>query len=270
MTNTKKIAIVGSGIKTLSHLTTEAKAYITGADKVLHLVNEPMMQEWLEQNAKASRNLDEAYFSFDKRLDTYQALAKTIIDEFNHHDFICFVLYGHPTIFATIGLEALALAEQKQMTIEHVIIPGISAQDCLFADLKVDPGDSGCYSIDVNDLLLFDKTIEPHSHLILWQIGMIGNCGKPSYDVSRGNLLFLKERLLEYYPLNQKIYLYEASLYPAIAPKIECSILEKLEQLPFTPISSLYIKPLPQPDINEEALKRLGISRDDLMPSKKS
>jgi precorrin-3B methylase len=257
----KKFAIVGSGIKTISHLTTEAKAYITEACKVLYLVNEPVMQEWLKENSKTSECLDAIYFDYDKRLDAYHAIASKVIDEIKQHEFVCLVLYGHPTIFAAIGLDALALAKEEQLEIDHVTIPGISAMDCLFADLGVDPGDSGCFSIDVNDLLLFNKTIEPHSHLILWQIGMIGNCGKPSYEVSREKLIYLKEYLGKYYPSSQPITLYEASLYPAIPAKIETSTLEQLETLDYTPISSLYISPKEQPELNEEAAKRLGLTR---------
>ncbi len=260
----KKFALVGSGIKTLSHLTTEAKAYITEASKVLYLVNEPVMQEWLQENTKSSECLDDIYFSFEKRLDAYHAIAEKVIDEIKQHEFVCLVLYGHPTIFAAIGLDALALAKRQKIAIDHVTIPGISAMDCLFADLGVDPGDSGCYSIDVNDLLLFNKTIEPHSHLILWQIGMIGNCGKPSYNVSQQKLEYLKNYLYQCYPQNQPITLYEASLYPAMPPKIEESVLAKIETLPYTPISSLYIAPLKQPKLNKKAAAALGIMEEHL------
>lgn len=263
----KKFALVGSGIKTLSHLTTEAKAYITEASKVLYLVNEPVMQEWLGENSKDSESLDSIYFSYPKRLDAYHAIAKKVVDEIKQHEFVCLVLYGHPTIFAAIGLDALKLAEKENINIDHVTIPGISAMDCLFADLSIDPGDSGCFSIDVNDLLLFNKTIEPCAHLILWQIGMIGNCGKPSYEVSTEKLIFLKQHLLKYYPSEHPITLYEASLYPAMPPKIKASSLKQLETLDFTPISSLYIAPLPQPKINIDAATALGICISDLQLS---
>ena len=48
----KKLALVGSGIKSLSHFTTEFKTYTTQADKVLYLVNDPITKQWIQRNSK--------------------------------------------------------------------------------------------------------------------------------------------------------------------------------------------------------------------------
>jgi hypothetical protein len=41
------LVVVGSSIKFISHLTTEAKTYIEQSNKVLYLVNEPAIKEWV-------------------------------------------------------------------------------------------------------------------------------------------------------------------------------------------------------------------------------
>lgn len=256
----KKLAIVGSGIKTLSHLTNEAKAHIIHADKVLHLVNEPLMKQWLDKHSKQSESLDNIYFDHGRRIDAYQAIAEHMYQQLLEHDYICIVLYGHPTVFAAIGLDLLRLIEKNQLEVEHVSVPGISAMDCLFADLNVDPGNCGCFSVDVNDLLLFQKNIEPHSHLILWQIGLIGNCGAPDAEVDKDKLCYLKDYLLEFYEETHEVVLYEASLYPSVSPKIIKATLSNLVELPYTSLSTLYIPPLEQPQICNQALDKLGLS----------
>ena len=43
------LVLVGSGIKFVSHITNEAKASIEQADKVLYLVNEPAIGEWIRR-----------------------------------------------------------------------------------------------------------------------------------------------------------------------------------------------------------------------------
>ncbi len=58
------LIIVGSGIKFLSHLTTEAKAYIEQSEKVLYLVNEPVMKQWIQSTNPLSESLDPLYNNF--------------------------------------------------------------------------------------------------------------------------------------------------------------------------------------------------------------
>ena len=75
------LIVVGSGIKFLSHLTTETITCIEKSDKVLYLINEPVMQEWIKKNSKSSESLDELYLKSSKRNDNYTSIAEYII----HH-----------------------------------------------------------------------------------------------------------------------------------------------------------------------------------------
>ena len=60
----ESLTLVGSGIKSLSHLTMEAKTYITQSEKVLYLVNEPAMKEWIQGANKNTESLDYLYFKY--------------------------------------------------------------------------------------------------------------------------------------------------------------------------------------------------------------
>ena len=60
------------------------------------------------------------------------------------------------------------------------MLPGISSEDCLFADLGVDPGVSGCQSYEATDFLMNAPIIDSSTQLILWPFqGKDGPMGKP-------------------------------------------------------------------------------------------
>jgi len=259
----KKLVITGFGIKFLSHLTTESKAYISKADKVLYLVNEPLTKEWIKKNTCQHEELDNIYFSHEKRVDSYKAITKKIIDELNVYDFVCVVIYGHPSVFAQPGLDA-AIKTSAELNIETIILPAISAVDCLYADLMVDPGEQGCFSVDATELLLFDKVFDPTCHLVLWQLGMIGNLGLPSEDVSLENLNLLVDKLLESYEPDHVVKLYEAAMYPGMEPTISTFSLKDLSEQRINNISTLYVPPRKPKGINMQVLYSMGLGLDDI------
>lgn len=55
------------------------------------------------------------------------------------------------------------------------MLPSISSEDCLFADLSVDPAVGGCQSYEATDFMLNGLIIGPSSQLVLWQIGVLGD-----------------------------------------------------------------------------------------------
>ncbi len=52
--------------------------------------------------------------------------------------------------------------------------PGISAEDCLYADLGLDPGTYGCQHYEASNLMFYQRTIDTAAYLILWQPGVAG------------------------------------------------------------------------------------------------
>ncbi|MCW8444568.1 SAM-dependent methyltransferase [Fluoribacter gormanii] len=246
----KKLALVGSGIKSISHFTTEFKTYTTSADKVLYLVNEPITKQWIERYSKLSESLDPIYFSENDRQSSYDKIRDKILTELETYNFITVVLYGHPTIFADPGLQAIIAAQKN--SIETIILPGISIENCLYADLKVDPGQFGCFHLEATELLLYDKIIDPTAHLCIWQPGMIGNRSVPQPKQKSKHLKLLKIKLKKYYPDNHISILYEASMYPGVEPRIHKFPLYDIEDQTIGTLSTLYIPPLPQrkPDLD--------------------
>lgn len=221
----------------------------------MYLVNEPITKQWIEKYSKLSESLESIYFSENDRQVAYDKIKDKILSELISHDFVTVVLYGHPTFFADPGLQAIVKA--RNLSIETVILPGISAENCLYADLAIDPGLYGCFHIEATELLLYDKIIDPTAHLCIWQPGVIGNRSTPKQNQKGKHLNLLKNKLLEYYPASHAATLYEASLYPGIESLIYTFLLEHIEEQNISTLSMLYIPPINQREANKQILKQL-------------
>ncbi|MCZ4703912.1 SAM-dependent methyltransferase [Legionella pneumophila] len=253
-----KLIVVGSGIKSISHLTEETKRVIQNADKVLYLLNEDNLKQWIQREAKNSESLDSIYFSSEKRIEAYQALTNHIIEEYKKVSILCVVFYGHPTVFADSALNAVR--QIKKDGGDTIILPAVSTQDCLFSDLEIDPGDQGCFSIEATELVLFERFIDVHAHLILWQVANFGRT-----DGKKTNYLaILKDYLSGYYQANYSICLYEAPSLPTCSPRIEWIQLCNLELSVISSITTVYIPPIEKKTISNKYLKLLDLTIDDL------
>ncbi|HGF0738819.1 SAM-dependent methyltransferase [Legionella pneumophila] len=252
-----KLIVVGTGIKSISHLTEETKRVIQNADKVLYLVNENNIKQWIQREAKQAESLDPIYFSSDQRIEAYQALTNHIIDEYQKVSVLCVVFYGHPTVFADSALNAV-----RQIKInggEAIILPAVSAQDCLFSDLQIDPGNQGCFSIEATELVIFGRHIDIHSHVLLWQVANFGRTDGMKSD----KLAILKDFLCGYYPADNSICLYEAPSLPTIHPRIEWVPLSSLDQSNINSTTTVYIPPLEKKPVNKTFLKLLNLKSED-------
>lgn len=257
MTSSKKLVLLGTGIKSVSHLSQEALPYIKQADCVLHLLNESVMAEHIQKLNNNCQPLDEIYFQYSDRNKSYQAISEAILSKLDEHDFISVVFYGHPTVFAEPGLQAIKKA--KSRGIETLILPAISAQDCLFADLEIDPGKLGYTSIEVTEFLTKKRILDPCSHLILWQIGMLANFQHPKETINHHALNLLQAKLQQYYTENHQIIIYEAALYPGLQSRQQAISLSQLASASYTTLSTLYIAPSATATIDEKVCKALNL-----------
>ncbi|VVC75196.1 hypothetical protein AQUSIP_04830 [Aquicella siphonis] len=257
MTKMSSLTVVGSGIRFMSHLTIEAKAVIEAADKILYLVNDPAMRAWLLARHPEAESLEKAYYDYPKRASAYQAMTRTILQALECGRHICVVLEGHPGVFARPALEAVIQARLAGHT--AVMLPGISADAYLFSELQIDPGSAGCQSYEATDFLIHRRAFDGCSHLLLWQVSMIGILTRhDAHDHRRGTQL-LVERLGEVYPDSHAVTLFEGSQYPHIASRIEKCPLKNLANAGISGMTTLYIPPARKPPTDMRMLQQLGI-----------
>ncbi|NET56219.1 MAG: hypothetical protein F6K47_08580 [Symploca sp. SIO2E6] len=205
--NAGSLTIVGTGIQLAGHLTLGAKAWIEQADKVLFALADPVTAKWLQElNATAEALPYDR--SNRRRRDTYREMTARILTEVRQGLHVCAVFYGHPGVFADPAHAAIKQARQEGFRAQ--MLPGISAEDCLFADLGLDPGKNGCQSFEATDFLIRGRKFDPTSILILWQIAMVGNLGFYEPEGHIHGLKILAEVLKQDYGANHEVTVYEA------------------------------------------------------------
>ncbi|MGE0639487.1 MAG: SAM-dependent methyltransferase [Thermoanaerobaculia bacterium] len=249
--------MVGVGIAGPAHVTREALAAIRAASTRLVLVADFLTLEWLEQLVPGFENLADAYAVGKSRDLTYAEMTERVLAPVRRGRKVAAIFYGHPGVFARSPHEAVRRARAEGY--EARMYPAVSALDCLFADVGVDPGEVGCQEYEATDFLLRRRRFDPCSALVLWQIGVVGVFDYREEELwSREGLGILAEVLLETYPAEHEVVVYEASTLPLTPPVILRLPLGALGTADVTAISTLYVPPLPDRATDRRMLRRLG------------
>jgi uncharacterized protein YabN with tetrapyrrole methylase and pyrophosphatase domain len=242
---------VGTGIRTTGQLTIEAIAWLRRADEVLHLVGDPVAEAVVTSIAAGrEQSLRRFYQEGEKRRGSYDAMVDCIIDRLHEVTVLCVALYGHPGVFACVGHEAIERARAEGLDAQ--MLPGISAEDCLFAELGVDPAVGGCLSYEATDFLVHRRAVDPAANLVLWQVGVLGEVRYVSGTFDGWALPLLVDKLAEQYPLDHEVTVYQASTLPLQLPRVTRVRLDELAQVPLTSGSTLYVPPACRPERDEE------------------
>ncbi|MCP5094593.1 MAG: hypothetical protein GY943_03460 [Chloroflexi bacterium] len=261
------LTVVGTGIKLVSQVTVEASAHIKSADKIFYHLPGDLDRQWILQQRPDAESLQSEYKPGKRRLDSYEAMVKRIVTAVFANQKVCAVFYGHPGVFVLPAHEAIK--QVRAAGYDAHMLPGISAEDCLYADLGFDPAVSGCQTFEATDFLLYQRPFSAHSHLILWQIGVLGELRKREENgrlqPHQHAINILVQKLLQQYPHDHHVTIYEAAQLPIQVPKIESVPLEKLNQANITPISTLYVPPFGDAKIDEEMFIKLRMKREDLL-----
>jgi tetrapyrrole (corrin/porphyrin) methylase-like protein len=255
------LTIVGLGIQLGAHLTPEARAALDRADEVLYLAADPVTSAWLERLKPNARSLHTLYGAGKDRRETYAEMVETILASVRKGGKVCVALYGHPGIFVMPSHEAIRRARLEGF--EARMLPAVSAEDCLFADLGVDPGGAGCLNYEATDFLIRKRTADPSACLILWQIGFLGSIDY-SPESASSHLPVLVEYLRRFYKVEQEMILYEASPHPLFDPYVRHLVLADLAGADVRSMATLYVPPAREPSNDRAMMERLGMTTDDL------
>ncbi len=236
----KTLCILGSGIKSIAHLTIESQEFIKNADVTLHLLNEPIMKEYVEKIATKSIDLQDIYYSVESRKLCYELITNKIIEQLEFHDNVCSIFYGHPIFCVKSAQSAINIAKEKNINI--ISCPAVSSLDCLFSDLNIDPAEHGMQIYTADDLINQKKIINVKSNLVILQAGFI-NFDRHVHQSKNHDLNVLVEYLMKFYKEDQICTIYEASLYPNIKPLKKKTQMRSLQDNKISSISTLIIEP---------------------------
>jgi len=251
------LTVVGTGIQIAGQLTAEARAELIAADEVLYLVSDIVALRSLEKLNAKTRSLHGLYEPGKVRTETYEAITQEIVDTVLRGGRICVALYGHPGVFAQPAHEAVRRLQEQGRPAR--MLPAVSAEDCLFADLHVDPGATGCQSYEATDFLIRQRVVDTTAALVLWQIGVVGNITY-TVDADVSKLGVLVDCLCELYPAEHEVVLYEASPFlgaDAIAQRVP---LADLTSARVSAATTLYVPPASPRRADAVMLERLGLA----------
>lgn len=236
-----QLACVGLGMMLGAHLTPRARGWLDAADVVFVAASESLVEHWVASINPRIVSLQGLYAEGKPRQNTYREMAGAMLAEVRAGKRVVGAFYGHPGVFAQVPHAAIAQARAEGF--EALMDPGISAEDCLYADLGFDPGTVGCAHFEASQLLFYRRVIDTSAWLVLWQIGLAGD---RTYAVRASTVeqrQLLVDRLLRDYPPDHPVTIYEAATLPIGAPRIETVPLADLARASLHMHSTLAVPP---------------------------
>jgi hypothetical protein len=235
---------VGTGITLVRHTTVEALAQMERAEKLFYLVSNPAAGVWIRKLNRTATTLQDCYAEGKPRHRTYREMADRILTSVRAGLQVCAAFYGHPGVFVQPSHEAIRRARAEGFPAR--MLPGISAEDCLFADLGVNPGTTGWQSFEATDFLGRVRRFDSASVLVLWQVGVLGEPSVRKGMACRPERLHvLVDALRRHYPARHPVVLYEAAQFPICDSVIQRTTLARLPRAKITPMTTLYLPPRP-------------------------
>jgi uncharacterized protein YabN with tetrapyrrole methylase and pyrophosphatase domain len=244
-----RLVVVGTGIRTVGQLTGEAIAWMERADEIVHLVADPVAEALIQHvKPKQAFSLQGFYGDGKPRMQSYEEMIEFILSRVRAGALVVGAFYGHPGVFAYPPHESIRRARAEGYT--AFMLPGVSSEDCLFADLGVDPAVNGCQSYEATDFLLNSRLFDPSSQLVLWQVGALCDWTYRTSGYDLRALPLLVDKLLSAYPPDHEVVIYEAAMFPGCEPVITRTPLAYLASMPISAACTLYLKPArpPAPD----------------------
>jgi uncharacterized protein YabN with tetrapyrrole methylase and pyrophosphatase domain len=220
------VACVGLGMTLGAHLGPRARSYLEHADVVFAAVGDALAELWLQDLHPDVRSLQPCYAEDKPRHETYREMVAIVLAEVRAGRRVCAAFYGHPGVFAQAPHRIVEQARAEGFA--AVMEPGISAEDCLYADLGIDPGRVGCAHFEASQFMLYRRVVDPSAYLVLWQVGIAGDrsCSRRATDGAHRQVLV--DLLARDYPPAHEVILYEAATTAIGAPRMQRVPLARL------------------------------------------
>ncbi|WP_266159426.1 SAM-dependent methyltransferase [Dyella silvatica] len=235
------LACVGMGMTLGSHLTPLARSHIEQADVVFAALSDGVVEMWLHRMHADVRSLQPYYQVGKSRMRTYRQWVDLMMTEVRAGKRVCGVFYGHPGIFAWSPHKVIEVARAEGFKAH--MEPGISAEDCLYADLGIDPGRFGCQHFEASQLLFFERRIDPAGYLVLWQVGLVGDRSLARFETGPAYRQVLVDLLSRDYPLDHEVIIYRGATLPIEQPRIRRVALRDLPQVLLTTEETVVLPP---------------------------
>lgn len=236
------LSVVGTGIRAITQLTVESLAAMADAEVLVHVIGEPVQEQAVLEINPNAQTMTDLYIEGMERSATYEGMVQRVLASVMEGKRTVAAFYGHPGVFTYPSHESVRRARAAGYPAR--MLPAVSAADCMYADLGIDPGD-GSQAYEATDFLYGRHPVDPSAHLFIWQVGSIGNTTYETagYDMSLFPAMVAK--LLRTYPPAHPVGLYEASFDPMGLHRGERLPLARLHAGMTTPATTLHLPPVP-------------------------
>lgn len=213
---TGSLAVVGTGIAAIGHMTLEAIGYIKNADVVFYHANSGVTASYVREVNANAIDLYEYYGEGKVRNITYVQMAELMLREVRRGLSVVGLFHGHPGYFVKAGRRALAIAQMEGY--ETLLLPGISATDCLFSDLRIDPGVIGVQILKASHVLRKKVVLATNNHVVLIQVASVGDNTFSFSGFKHAKLDRFFDKLISIYGEDHESVYYIASIFPGLEP----------------------------------------------------
>ncbi|MBW8189826.1 hypothetical protein K0504_02165 [Neiella marina] len=249
------LVCVGIGMKLGAHISPISRSHIEQADVVFSGVSDGIVELWLKEMHPDVRSLQMYYAEGKNRNITYNEMVEAMLAEVRAGKNVVGAFYGHPGVFALAPHKSIQQAKLEGF--EAYMEPGISAEDCLVADLGIDPGKFGCQQYEASQFMFYKRRLDPSAYLILWQIGVAGDKTLGKFNSDKNKLALLVGLLANDYPSDHQVILYEAAVLPIDMVRAEHIALADLPNAELHQHTTLVIPPAKPMEKNQQLLEQI-------------
>ncbi len=221
------LTIAGLGISTVAHVTREVEDAVRQSCEVLYLDAGAGTREYLQSLCpRVTALFEESYCEDGPRVTAYEHIAIRVIESALDHPPVAFAIHGHPFVAAHPPFLVLEMARALDLPVR--VLPGISALDTVFTDLRIDPVVHGVQMYEATDILLRRRPLWSDVPAIIWQIGPL-ETALHTQRVSRPERFerFINHLRLYYPPHHEVAAIYSAP-HPLLPPHIVRFPLEEM------------------------------------------
>ncbi|MGB7128513.1 MAG: SAM-dependent methyltransferase [Candidatus Rhabdochlamydia sp.] len=255
-----ELIIIGSGIKTGS-FTEEDYSLMKQADFVFYCVADAATEIDIKITRPDAYDLYVLYGQKKRRYTTYIQMSESMLYHVRQGKKVLGIFYGHPGIFVMPSHRAIKIARNEGH--QAHMKSAVCALDCLCSDLGIDPSHPGLQTYEATHMLTRGQKLDTTMHVVLWQVGLIGETGFRFQGFSNPNFSVLIEYLQKHYGLDYPVTHYFASRYSFASSTMKTYRLSEMHdrdiQKKITGASTFYLSPKDTLDLDQEMLLKLHL-----------
>jgi len=252
--------LVGLGIRGPAQVTRETEAILRRCTRIYYAHTDPAVGAYLRQLCPRVFNLAGYHAHGRSHRRTYDAIAAALTRGATRRPPVAFAVFGHPLVYVSLANWLLA---RPPRGLRVKALPAVSALDCLFVDLHLNPADAGLQMFDANQLLLKRRPLQPDVPCLIWQPATVESTYATTAWSRPQRFHRLRDYLLGFYPKEHRVVLaLSATTSRRTAPRLKRIALGRLEQArrEIDAGATLFIPATHDRPVADEAFKKLALS----------